>query len=582
MKRLASTLYASYAAIIVICVVSVALYAGVSLKALFLSRLASETEVEAKLASQRFLAVPPEARAKESAGICREIGQVSDTRLTIMDRNGAVLGDSESDAESMDNHGSRPEVVDAIEKGLGQNIRFSKTLRKQMFYLAVPIAERGTVVGVVRAAVPEDRVSKQLNRIYVALAVGALIAAGVAVAVAALLARAVIAPLEALGAAAENLGKGQLDARAPVRADDELGALAQTFNTMADSLQGGIRDLAAERNDREVILASMKEGVVAVDNVGRLIFVNEALREMLGLSQLDVTDKMLIEVIRSAPLASFVRDAQASPAPIEAEMTVHEPEKLVLSLHARPLLGGGILIVARDVTRLRRLEEVRNVFVANVSHELKTPITLIKGCVETLLDGALQDPDKAPQFLATVEQHADRMNAIVDDLLQLSALDAGEEEGERALTDLAAVAERVASGYLYSASQKGISIAVNSTGTPVNATANELLLERAISNLIDNAVKYTDKGGHIVVEVRQDGDRAVLSVKDDGQGIEKRHLEHIFERFYRADKARSRRIGGTGLGLSIVKHIVALQGGSVSVESQPGRGSTFTITLPAS
>ena len=581
MKRLTSALYASYAAIIVICVVSVALYAGISLKALFLSRLASEIEVEARLASQRFLAFPPEARAKESAGICREISQVSDTRLTIMDRNGSVLGDSASNPESMDNHGSRPEVVDAIEQGLGKSIRFSKTLRKQMFYLALPIAEGGSVVGVVRAAVAEDEVSKQLNRIYVALAVGALIAALVAVVVGGLLARTVIAPLRALGAAAENLGKGQLDARVPVRPDDQFGVLAQTFNTMADSLQAGIRDLAAERDEREVILASMKEGVVAVDNVGRLILVNEALRGMLGLAHQNVTDKMFIEVIRSAPLANFVKEAQASPTPLETEMTVHGPEKLVLSLHARPLLGGGTLIVARDVTRLRRLEEVRNVFVANVSHELKTPITLIKGCVETLLDGALQDPEKAPQFLATVEQHANRMNAIVDDLLQLSALEAGEEHGERSLTDLAAVAERVASGYLHSASQKGISIAVNSIGPSINVTGNELLLEQAISNLIDNAVKYTGEGGRIVLEVRQDGDRAALSVKDDGQGIEKRHLEHIFERFYRADKARSRRIGGTGLGLSIVKHIVAMHGGSVSVESQPGRGSTFTITLPA-
>jgi len=586
MKRLYSTLYVSYVTVIVICVCAVAIYAGVSLRDYFLLKLEADIVVQAELASQRFLLIAQDRRPIETDIVCKQIGRTTGTRITIMNRSGVVLGDSLADPGTMDNHGSRPEVVGALETGLGKNVRFSKTLRRRTFYVAIPVASKNEPVGVVRVAVPEDEVTEQLWTVYAALGVGALIAAGLALVVSGLLARAIAKPLEALGSAAGRLGRGELDVRVEVSTDDELGMLSRAFNEMADNLEANVQALAAERNEREAILASMKEGVITVHTTGKVLLANDAFKEMIGAERESVEGRMLIEAVRNAALARFVEDAQTATDLLETELTLHETGYRILSLHAVPLIGSngnrvGTLVVARDVTKMRRLEEVRKSFVANVSHELKTPITLVKGYVETLLDGALHDPKKLPEFLSTVKDHADRMNAIIDDLLQLATLEAGQDENGVSLIDVAAVADRVTSNFADTVSCKGIDIRLKAPERPVNVTANESLLEHAVANLVDNAVKYTGEGGHITVEARLADGTAILSVQDDGVGIEKRHHDRIFERFYRVDEARSRELGGTGLGLSIVKHIVGSHGGSVSVESQPGLGSTFTICMPA-
>ncbi len=586
MKRLYSTLYVSYVTVIVICVCAVAIYAGVSLRDYFLSKLEADIVVQAELASQRFLLIAQDRRPIETDVVCKQIGRTTGTRITIMNRSGVVLGDSLADPGTMDNHGSRPEVVGALETGLGKNVRFSKTLRKRTFYVAIPVPSENEPVGVVRVAVPEDEVTEQLWTVYAALGVGALIAAALALVVSGLLARAIAKPLEALGSAAGRLGRGELDVRVQVSTDDELGMLSRAFNEMADNLEANVQALAAERNEREAILASMKEGVITVHTTGKVLLANDAFKEMIGAERESVEGRTLIESVRNAELAQFVKEAQAAAGPSETELALHGAGYRVLSLHAVPLIGGngnrvGSLIVARDVTKMRRLEEVRKSFVANVSHELKTPITLVKGYVETLLDGALHDTKKLPEFLSTVKEHADRMNAMIDDLLQLAALEAGQDKNSVSLIDVVSVAERVRSNFADIASSKGIEIRLDAPERPVNVTANESLLEHAIANLVDNAVKYTGEGGHIAIEVCLKGNMAILNVTDDGIGIEKRHQKRIFERFYRVDRARSRELGGTGLGLSIVKHIVTSHGGSVSVESQPGQGSTFTIILPA-
>jgi len=586
MKRLYSTLYVSYVTVIVICVCAVAIYAGVSLRDYFLLKLEADIVVQAELASQRFLLIAQDRRPIETDIVCKQIGRTTGTRITIMNRSGVVLGDSLADPGTMDNHGSRPEVVGALETGLGKNVRFSKTLRRRTFYVAIPVASKNEPVGVVRVAVPEDEVTEQLWTVYAALGVGALIAAGLALVVSGLLARAIAKPLEALGSAAGRLGRGELDVRVEVSTDDELGMLSRAFNEMADNLEANVQALAAERNEREAILASMKEGVITVHTTGKVLLANDAFKEMIGAERESVEGRMLIEAVRNAALARFVEDAQTATDLLETELTLHETGYRILSLHAVPLIGSngnrvGTLVVARDVTKMRRLEEVRKSFVANVSHELKTPITLVKGYVETLLDGALHDSKKLPEFLSTIKEHADRMNAIIDDLLQLATLEAGQDENGVSLIDVAAVADRVTSNFADTVSCKGIDIRLKAPERQVNVTANESLLEHAVANLVDNAVKYTGEGGHITVEARLADGTAILSVQDDGVGIEKRHHDRIFERFYRVDEARSRELGGTGLGLSIVKHIVGSHGGSVSVESQPGLGSTFTICMPA-
>ncbi|MCD6326534.1 HAMP domain-containing protein [bacterium] len=586
MKRLYSTLYISYVTIIIICVLVVAVYAGVSLRGRFLAELSSDLRVRAQLAGQMFLRIPVESRIVECDSICEELGRAAEARITIMDLDGNILGDSLGDAETMDNHGSRPEVVGALECGLGENTRFSKTLRKYMFYVAIPLLRNQEAIGVVRIAVPEDETSEQLRPVYAALGLGALVAAALALIVGGLIGRSIVKPLESLGRAAGRIGKGDLDVRVEVSTNDELGVLSNAFNEMATRLEFNVDALAAQRNEMHSILSSMKEGIITVDRTGRVLLANQAFKEMMGAEGNDVVRMMLIEAVRNATLAQFVKEAQTSPGQSEIEIVLQEPSHRIMSLHAVPLIGGdssrvGTLIVARDVTRMRQLEEIRTSFVANVSHELKTPITLIKGYVETLLDGALNDAEKLPEFLSKVKKHSNRMNSIIDDLLQLSKLEAVQEMSEATVINIVSVADRVRSNFMPIASSKGLDLRLEAPERPVNVKANESLLEQAIGDLVDNAVKYTAKGGHIVIKVCLEYNVAILVVRDDGIGIERRHINRIFERFYRADSARSRELGGTGLGLSIVKHIVALHGGSMQVESQPGRGSTFTMRLPA-
>lgn len=586
MKRLNSTLYVSYVMVIVTCVCAVAIYAGVSLRGSFLTKLESNIIIQARLASQRLLLIPQDRRSTETDTICKQMGRTTGSRITIIDRSGVVLGDSLADPATMDNHGSRPEVVGALETGLGKSTRFSKTLKKMMFYLAIPVLESGRVICAVRIAVPEQELSDRLWMVYAALGVGALIAAALALVVSGLLARTIAKPLEALGSAASRLGRGELATRVGVSSDDELGMLSRAFNEMAASLEMNVDALAAKRNEREAILASMKEGVITVDTTGKILLANDAFKNMIGTQGRSIEGRVLIEAVRNAALVQFVKDAEATAETSETELALHEAGYRVLSLQAVPFIASngnrvGTLVVARDVTRMRRLEEVRKSFVANVSHELKTPITLVKGYVETLLDGALNDPERLPQFLSTIKDHADRMNAIIDDLLQLATLEAGQDHGGASLIDVVSVADRVRSSFADIVSCKGIEIRLEAPERPVNVTANKSLLEHAIANLVDNAVKYAGEGGHITIEVHLEIATAVIHVRDDGIGIEKRHHDRIFERFYRVDRARSRELGGTGLGLSIVKHIVAAHGGNVSVESQPGHGSTFTIRLPA-
>ncbi|MBN1592717.1 MAG: HAMP domain-containing protein [Candidatus Coatesbacteria bacterium] len=585
MKRLRSTLFVSYVAIIAICVLTVAIYAGVSLRNDFFERLSLDLRIRAELIRQRFLLIPDDERARECDLICKELGEIAQARVTVMTLDGSVCGDSLGEPDVMDNHGSRPEVVGALESSYGENVRFSKTLRKRMFYVAIPAPSADQPEAIVRLAVPEDEVTNQLWGIYAALGVGALAAIVIALLVGGLISRAILRPLNELGSAAKKLGEGELSVRVMASSDDEIGMLCKVFNEMANNLELSIQELAAERNEREAILRSMKEGIVTIHNAGKVLVANEAFKELIGAEGQDIKGRPLIETVREVSLIQFVNEANSTMEPTEKEVAIHNGQNRLLSLHAVPFIGSdgeriGTLIVTRDVTRIRRLEEVRRSFVANVSHELKTPITLIKGYIETLLDGAMKDSKRLPEFLNKVVEHTNRMNSIIDDLLQLAALEAGQDEIKKTTIDLASAAKSVKTSFSDIAAGKGIAIQFKGPEDHIYIRANESLLEHAIANLIDNAVKYTNKGGSVDIEVRVNGATALLDVRDDGIGIERRHQDRIFERFYRVDEARSRRLGGTGLGLSIVKHIVSSLGGRVSFVSQPGEGSTFTIELP--
>jgi len=393
-------------------------------------------------------------------------------------------------------------------------------------------------------------------------------------------------PLEDVRLGAERFARGDLHKRLPVDDTEEIGRLAEALNSMAAQLEIRITAGTRQRNEQEAILSSMSEGVIAVDNEERIISINRSAARILGLSNPDVHGRSIQEVIRNAQLQRFIAQALVGPSPVEGESVLRYGGERFLQVHAAVLADAseraiGAVVVLNDISRLRRLENIRTDFVANVSHELRTPLTSIKGFVETLIDGALDHPDDARRFLAVIARQVERLNAIIDDLLMLSRIEQDEETTIPLQPHtLVGILEEALQICTLKAEAKQIDMRLECPAD-LAAQMNPALIEQAVVNLIDNAVKYSDAQTAIdVVAGHADGD-VFIKVSDRGCGIARHHLPRLFERFYRADKARSRSLGGTGLGLSIVKHIMQVHGGRVTVESAEGKGSTFTLYLPA-
>ncbi|MBP7828751.1 MAG: PAS domain-containing protein [Kiritimatiellae bacterium] len=385
----------------------------------------------------------------------------------------------------------------------------------------------------------------------------------------------------------DQLASGDWSARMTPEDGDPQGALATSFNRLAGHLAERLEALERQRNEQEAVFASMVEGVIALDAEQRVINLNPAAARLLRVSLDKALNRPLAELVRNADLQKLAADAAAASQPVEGDITLFNGKDRHLQIHATRLrdAGGrglGALIVLNDVTRLRRLEDVRRDFVANVSHELKTPITSIKGFVETLQDGAIKNEDEARRFLEILARQADRLNAIIEDLLQLSRI---EEEADRQAIrleeqELGPTLRSAMECCQYKADARQMTMELD-CAPGLRARINAPLLEQAVINLLDNAIKYSPPGSPVLVEGRREGDEVVIRVSDRGPGIPAEHQPRLFERFYRVDKARSRQLGGTGLGLAIVKHIAQAHGGSVSVESAPGQGSVFSLRLPA-
>jgi two-component system phosphate regulon sensor histidine kinase PhoR len=367
---------------------------------------------------------------------------------------------------------------------------------------------------------------------------------------------------------------------------EELGSLADVLNHMAGQLDEKIRMITQQRNELETILSAMREGVLAVDSDEHILTFNEAAGSFLRIDLSSTKGHAIQEVVRNADILRFLSGVLTGDGPAEGEIVLHGPENKFLQLNGTLLqdIGGnkiGALVVLNDITRLRQLENIRREFVANVSHELKTPITSIKGYVETLQEGALDDKDNVQKFLDIVLKQSDHLNYIVDDLLSLSRLEQGAERGEIQLSEenLRRILEAAAADYELKAREREIRLMVNCS-EEIIVKANSRLLKQAIGNLLDNAIKYSEPGKAVEVEATGNTDEVVIRVSDHGNGIAPEHLSRLFERFYRVDKGRSRELGGTGLGLAIVKHITQAHGGRVTVESSIGKGSIFTLHLP--
>lgn len=419
------------------------------------------------------------------------------------------------------------------------------------------------------------------------LIAAAVVAAAAAALTTVFVSNAFARPVEDLTSMARTMASGNLEQRADLRRKDELGDLGRALENLGVSLARTIREVTSERNRIAGVLAGMVEGVLVVDSTGHIVLVNPSLREILGIPA-DVAGNTVLEAVRSADLHEAIDGVLGGKEPVGRMLTVHGPPERTMEVRFSILRGGeagsaaitGLVAVFHDVTELKRLEQVRRDFVANASHELKTPVAAILGASETLVAGAANDADAGPRFLDSIRRNASRLAALIEDLLDLSRMEARAGVlAPRAVRAGDALA-RAAAAFKDPAETKRIRIeCVPADGVPA-ARGEPALLDRALHNLVQNAVRYTPEGGRVVLRARPDGDLIRFEVEDTGIGIPPQALPRIFERFYRVDPARSRALGGTGLGLAIVKHAVESMGGTVSVRSTPGHGSTFAFTLP--
>jgi two-component system phosphate regulon sensor histidine kinase PhoR len=585
-KRLLWNICGYYVAILIISLTAVALVSAYTTRQSFMTQAEAALETSARLSA---LLLAPLITPLNEAGLqraCQEAGERSGTRITVILPRGRVIADSARDPATLDNHSDRVEVSKALAGEKGLAIRISPTLNERTLYVAVPLKTGPDTVAVVRAASSIAGMDKATKAITMRFALIAAIMAAAAVLTSYFVSRHIIRPLEEIKSWAQSLA-GAKGAEKPSGSGNEIEILAESLRSLEAELRKRMAIELRRKNEMEALLSSISEAIVAVDGDERIIIINDEACRLLSCDPKLIAGRSIQEAVRNTDVYALVREAFDTERPSEREIVLSSKEQRWLHAKATLLrdeagLKKGVVIAFNDITALKRLEQVRKDFVANVSHEIKTPLTAIKGFVETLQESGPEDEAQRAKFLSIIERQVGRLEALVDDLLTLSRI---EQETSRSSLELRQerILDIISSAIQLCeplAAEKGIAISLTCP-EDLYLETDPSLMEQAVFNLLENAVKYSEKGKKVSVDAFLQDKELLIKVKDEGIGIAKEHLPRIFERFYRADKARSRESGGTGLGLAIVKHIVQAHGGRVAAESEIGKGSIFTISLPA-
>ena len=516
----------------------------------------------------------------------RQFGPSFGARMTLIRPDGVVIADSHRRPEEllqMDNHRKRPEIDRAFEALEGTSIRYSSTLQKEMLYTALPLRQSKRIIGVLRMALELDHVEIVLQAVQKPIQIGILFGIFWVLVLGALLGRYLTRRIHQLKDAALRYRQGDFDLQVRMDSQDELRILADAMNQMAGSLKERIQDIETEKAKVATILENMTEGVIAVDKKKHVIIVNTGAEKIFGLSKRQMLGTSLIETVRNYALDQMMERVLWSAKIVTEEIELAHPEDKVLRANAVGVQESqgdlAAVLVVYDITPIRRLERIRREFVANASHELKTPLTSLKGFIETLLGGAFKDEKRSESFLKMMESDAERLSRLIEDLLQLSKIESKEIALQKQNLNLKNELDPILEKFRPRLDEKNIRIEYQIRQTQILADQDQL--EQVLVNLLDNAIKFSPEGGLIRIGTESSDAQVRISVQDEGIGIPSRDIPRIFERFYRVDKARSRELGGTGLGLSIVKHIVERHGGEVLCESELGKGSKFIFTLEA-
>ena len=541
-----------------------------------LDNLRSQLENEAAITAEACL--PSLLNADESAnldGLAKKLGAEIETRITIVALNGTVLGDSEEDPHTMENHGDRPEIVDALATGVGESTRYSATLGQRMLYVAVPIYYQDEILGVARVSLPLTTVEDLERRVTLIIVIAVAIAMALVVLAAWVTSRITTRPIRKLTAASKRIASGELGQKLTIEARDEVGELTHAFNEMSAKTKELVEMISEDRTRLATILDNMTDGVIMVDTEGNVSLANKAAEKLFSIKE--AKNEPLIEAVRDHEVDELLRLCLRT-AQTQATQYESSVSKGYLRVVAIPIAHTGVLLLFQDLTELRSLQTTRRELIGNISHEFRTPLAGIKAMVETLTGGAMDDKVAAKDFLTRIDSEVDRLTQLVEELTELSRIETGKAELKKEPIDLNKLVEEVIAQLSPQAERQQLSISREFATNLPSVLADKGRVRQVITNLVHNAIKFTPAGGRITITSRALEGSVVVHIADTGIGIPEEDLPRVFERFYKGDKARAG--GGTGMGLAIAKHVIQAHGGTIWVRSEEGKGSTFAFSLP--
>ncbi|MDY6822284.1 MAG: ATP-binding protein [Thermodesulfobacteriota bacterium] len=586
-KRLVAQLYPTYLLIAFVSLIAVTWYAFDAFQGYYLDQMKESLTAQANLIKEYIKPYQSKADNSSIDRICKQAGKASDTRITIVRPSGKVIGDSEESPESMENHGDRPEIVSALQNGTGNSIRYSGTLDQKMMYVAVAVRDQNMTAMVVRTSLPVTSIYGTFNAVRARIFVAGIVIALLVALISLFISRKIAGPIREMQQGAERFAAGRLDTKLHIPESEELAGLAIAMNNMADQLNDRIKTVIRQTNELEAVFSSMNEGVIAVGNDEKVLRINRTAESLLGSRKEQIQGKALYKIIRNHAFQQFTQTARSSDKADDDIVFEINEENHILNVKSAALIDEtsqriGTLFMLNDVTRIRRLEQMRRDFAANVSHEIKTPLTSIQGFAEALMaEPAVASDETATHYLSIIIKNASRLSTIVEDVLKLSEIEHADRRKDFNFqeTRIGAVFNSAANICRSEAEQKNITIDIKCPDTMM-AFMDFSLMELAAVNLLENAVKYSNSDSVVKITAEKSGNDFILRFVNVGVAIPEEHIPRLFERFYRVDKARSREVGGTGLGLAIVKHIVQIHGGRTDVKSKPGKETVFTVTLP--
>ncbi|NWF51801.1 MAG: PAS domain S-box protein [Nitrospirae bacterium] len=586
----------SYIIFTFLLVVFLELYLSTIIKDNYIAKLRENLIIQANLIAEQI----PSSLNKNLDDFCRRYKEKTGARITIIDGSGRVLGDSDEPSENMENHYNRPEIRDAALSGSGSSIMFSKTLQKDLFYLAITI-DRNTSKNFLRLSVPLHDIEKAMNSVRMRIIIASLTSLSIIILIGIIQGKRITKTIEEIMAYTKEASSGNIRRHLLLKGRDELAELAVNISDMAQELNERLRQVEEEKIKMEAILRNMSDGLILVDTKGKILLINPSAKAFFGIES-DFMGKTIMETLRKSALVESIEYVLKNQQTVSLEIEINYPKKLYLFTTVAPFLIrdeiSGVVILFHDITKLKQLEDIRRDFVANVSHEIKTPITAIKGFAETLIEGAIDDRENAPKFLEAIKNHSERLNSLVSDLLTLSRIELGDIVIHKEELNIDDIIDTVFAILRDRARNKGLYLRKDISPEVQKIYADKDRLIQILLNLVDNGIKFTETGG-VIIKVQRAESReqraqepsvssiiphplsfVIISVEDSGIGIPKNHIPRLGERFYRVDRARSRELGGTGLGLAIVKHLIKAHGWKMEIESTQGKGTTVKIIIP--